>query len=177
MSNQAENILSQARDLLDPEGKRSLGIPRGFAWWGKDFRTEAVVVLIPGQTPVFRVGSDMWRGFEGSDADYLCLDSIMKNSTLSAPARIKTDPTRLGLWVDIPLDQEKGSWMAGFLALVVAHQNAEAERFGKMTSSWKADCSRPPIPGGKYPAHMPKLKPSFLPAWVAGIRFTRRTLS
>ena len=162
MSAQATNILSQARALLDPEAKRSLEIPGGFAWWGKDFRTEASVVLIPNQPPMFRVGSDMWRGFEGSGADYLCLDSIMKNSTLSAPARIKTDPTRLGLWVDIPIDQEKGSWMAGFLALVVAHQNAEAERFGKMATSWKADSSRPPACGGAIPSPYAEIETELL---------------
>jgi len=81
----------------------------------------------------------MWKGFEGSLSDMALLGSILKDSTLSAPARMKTDPTRLGLWVDIPLDQEKGSWMAGFLALIAAQQNAEAARVGRVGAPWKAD--------------------------------------
>ena len=139
MNTEATAILKHARDLLDPKQKRSSAIAGGFAWWGRDIRTEAVICSLPDQPPIFRIGSDMWKGFEGSPSDMALLSSILKDSTLSAPARMKTDPTRLGLWVDIPLDQEKGSWMAGFLALVAAQQNAEAARFARIGQAWKAD--------------------------------------
>ena len=139
MNSEATGILKHARNLLDPEQKRSSAIAGGFAWWGRDIRTEAVISSLPDQPPIFRIGSDMWKGFEGSLSDMALLSSILKDSTLSAPARMKTDPTRIGLWVDIPLDQEKGSWMAGFLALVAAQQNAEAARFARIGHAWKAD--------------------------------------
>lgn len=152
MNPKVEDILNQTISLLDPDGQRSVFFPGGFAWWGRDFRTEVVIVNSPDQTPIFRIGSDMWKGFEGSEPDLAVLGSIMKCSTLSAPARLKIDPSRLGLWLDIPFDQEKGGWMSGFLALVAAQQNAEAARFSRIFCEWKADSSNPIPNKGTVPS-------------------------
>ena len=153
MISDAALTLERCRSLLDPSGNSSVEVPGGFAWWGSDFRTEAVVYSIPDHPPIFRIGSDMWKGFDGSDKDLSILDSVLKGGTLSAPARLRTDPTRLGLWMDIPMDLEKGSWMAGFLSLIIAQQNSEAARFGRLGRSWKADSSGPTL--GKDSATSP----------------------